>query len=202
MSTIALCPCDQIGKPAEVWFCEEHHAYGHGDARLTSVSQVIRTVLPTDYSMVDPAVLENARIRGERIDGYFMTYLSTGNVMTEAGERSDVVERLGRLITWWDKNGWNVTTQKIVHDDRVAGTLDLEVNEEFIIDLKCVSELQPAYKLQLGAYLVLGGYERAAILHCKKDRIRLVEYDGQDCKRQWRAAANWYHVQKELTKGN
>jgi hypothetical protein len=196
------CTCQTIGAPNEIRFCSDDHAYWLSDKRLTSVSAVIKAIFPTDYSMVDPAVLENARIRGERVDKHFTTYVTTGNVTIEPGERSDVVDRLSRLIDFWDKNGYNVTSaQKIVHDDTIAGTLDLEISDEYIMDLKCVSALQPAYKLQVGAYLSLGGYDRAAIIHVMKGKVKLVPYDAEECRGIWKRGVEWYKTMKALNGG-
>ena len=193
------CICSSIGAPQEIRFCREHHAYRFGDQELTSVSKVIRKVLPTDYSMVGPAVLENARIRGERVDLHFMTYLSTGNVTIPPGERSDVVERLGRLIDWWDKSGLTaIGTQMIVFSklDGIAGMLDITVDtregKTTVVDLKCVSALQPSYKLQLGAYLNYGGADECAIIHVTKDKVRWVDYDAVKCRTSWNKCKDWY----------
>lgn len=182
-------------------FCDTHHAYYVGIRRLTSVSAVIKRILPTDYSGVPPDVLETARIRGVAVDSYFSEYLRTGNVTIAAGERQDVLDRLTMLIPWWDKNGWQVMdVQRTVYSeaDGIAGTYDFAVNEETVYDLKCVSALQPSYALQLGAYLTYGGFEIAGIVHVTKDRVRLVKYDAARCRRQWRAIVEAWKVCQEL----
>ena len=46
---------------------EQYKTYFKGKQEFTSVGRVIKTLLPPAYDGVDPAVLEHARIRGERV---------------------------------------------------------------------------------------------------------------------------------------
>src|SRR5262245_18955913 len=70
------CTCQTIGAPKELRRCEEHHRYWLGDRQLDSVSKVIHTLLPTDFSAVPPLVLECARLRGIIVDTYFSEWLT------------------------------------------------------------------------------------------------------------------------------
>ncbi len=201
----SACLCECIGAPLAIRFCAEHHRYHFGDKQLVSVTQVIRTLYPTDYSMVDPAVLEKARIRGVLVDRYFCEYLKSGRVDVPQEEREDVKERLKILIPWWDNSGFEIyDVQQIVFskNDGVAGTLDIAVITKQgkcgVLDLKAVSSLQKSYQLQLGAYLSYSGADEAGIVHVTKDKCRLVHYDAETCKRQWRAIVTAYNVIQEL----
>ena len=194
------CRCGSIGAPKDIRFCEEHHRYWLGDSELASVSKVIKAVLPTDYSKVDAAVLEHARIRGERVDRYFSEYLRTGTVQVLPGEWKDVVERLSKLIPWWDTSGLQaLAVQEIVfsEEDGIAGMLDIRILDG-VIDLKVVSELQPAYALQLGAYLDYAGVNGAAILHASSNGVRLVNYDVRQCWQWWRSCVTWWKAMQEI----
>jgi len=204
-TAVAACACDSIGAPKEIRRCDEHHRYWLGDKRLDSVSHVIKTLIASDYSGVDPAVLETARVRGAAIDAYFCEYLQSGTVTVNAGERADVLERLERLISWWDESGLKATAvQQTVYSeaDGIAGTFDL-ATEDMIIDLKCVSKLMPNYGLQLGAYLCMDKQtfplRDAAILHVTKEKVRLVKYNAKKCRDQWKVAIAWYSMLKQLT---
>lgn len=204
-AVLDTCLCDSIGAPLAIRFCPDHHRYHFGDKRLVSVSEVIRTLYPTDYSMVDPAILENARTRGVLVDRYFCEYLKTGKVEVPWDERDDVKERLKILIPWWDRSGMEICdVQQIVFSkqDGVAGTLDIAVitkeGKAGVLDLKAVSSLQKSYQLQLGAYLSYSGADEAGIVHVTKDKCRLVNYDSDTCKRQWKAIITAFNVIQEL----
>lgn len=214
-----LCACQLIKRTdGLVWCCTECHRYWKNDKRLTSVSKVTNALLPTDFSGINPVVLECARLRGIFVDTYFCEWLADPlNVMPladvvpmvapkfpERGEQhaADTVQRIERLLEWWQKSGMRcLATQKVVHSevDGVAGMMDLSTDRG-IFDLKCVSELRPVYALQLGAY---ASYDDLApqgvgIIHVQKDRIKMVPYDPAKVRRQWRAAVDWFNTAKEL----
>ena len=217
-----VCVC-RLDVRQQIWRCP-HFRYWKVQRRFTSVSNIIHTVLPTDYSAVDAAVLENARVRGQFIDIYFSEWLTSPDVMLSPLEFRELITpdftrdtyknavehaedtrvRLERLLAWWGSSQLKAThVQHIVHSDAdgVAGTFDFGT-EEKIIDLKCVSQLQPSYALQLGAYLAMDEQKfplrDPAVLHVTKDKIKLIPYDGKKCKRQWQSAAAWYFTLQEL----
>jgi hypothetical protein len=208
----------------QVRLCPDHHKYFIGDRRLTAVSRVIHAMMPTDYSAVSPLVLENARLKGKFIDGYFSDWLESPQSMlglddfraqvephfsgddyaTPQKHANDAMQRLDMLLGWWQKQGYqHKAVQSIVYSeaDGIAGMFDI-ATEDKIIDLKCVSSLQPAYSLQLGAYLSYDPQKfplrDAAILHVTKERVKLVAYDAKKCKRQWQDCVGWYKTMMEL----
>jgi hypothetical protein len=215
----AICACQATPRADDiVWCCKACYRYWKGPHRLTSVSKVIHTLLPTDYSAINPVVLEGARLRGVFVDTYFCEWLTdpldviplrdVGSFIAPQfpvdGEKyaGDTMHRIEMLLEWWQKSGIKcLSAQKIIHsdDDGIAGTMDLSTDRG-IYDLKCVSRLQPAYGLQLGAF---ASYDDSAgqglgIIHCTKDRVRLVPYDAAKCKRQWRSCVSWFNTAKEL----
>lgn len=201
---VANCLCQSIGAPKQIRFCAEHHDYWLGDRQLTSVSKVIKTLLPTDFSAVPPDVLETARLRGQAVDFYFSEYLRWGNVTVHPGERSDVVDRLSRLIDWWERQRLEACAVQhtlFSEEDGIAGTCDV-MTDDLIIDLKNVSQLQPSYALQLGAYISMDSQKfplrETAILHVTKDTVKLIHYDSKTVKRQWRNCVSWFNTVKEL----
>src|SRR5215475_3399107 len=114
-----------------------------------------------------------------------------------------VVDYTDRLINWWLRKNWKATGIHQIRSDetyRIAGETDVET-EAFILDVKCVSELQPNYALQVGAYLTMDGKDRkGGIIHVTKDKIETVFFDSKKIQQQWQACASWYRTREELTK--
>jgi hypothetical protein len=208
----------------QVRLCPDHHRYWLSDRRLTAVGRVINALMPPDFSGIPPAVLENARLKGVLIDIYFSEWLESQEGMfpleefrlkiepifsrdkyaSAADHANDAMQRLDMLLEWWQKQGYqHKAVQSIVYSeaDGIAGMFDI-ATEDKIIDLKCVSSLQPAYSLQLGAYLSYDPQKfplrDAAILHVTKERVKLVAYDAKKCKRQWQDCVGWYKTMMEL----
>ena len=72
-----------------------------------------------------------------------------------------------------------------------------------IWDVKCVSQTQPNYSLQLGGYLSLSrnggfGVVNVGIIHVTKNGVRLVDYPAGKCADQWERALAWYQTLNEL----
>src|SRR5438876_7239342 len=195
------CVCG-LEERADIFRCP-HFRYFKGKKEFTSVGRVIKTLLPPAYDGVDPAVLEHARIRGERVDAYFSEYLRSGTVTLNAGEWQEVLNYLERLINWWDRQNLHATeVQKIVYSesDGIAGTLDIRTTGA-IYDVKCVSQCQPAYALQLGGYALYADSKNlpdVGIIHVTKNGVRLVNYTALHCAEQWANAVAWYQTLKEL----
>lgn len=198
------CSCGSICALKELRLCEEHHRYFLGDRRLSSVSSVINSVLPTDFSKIQEAVLENARERGEWVDRMFCRYLSLRsgeNFTTEPARSSDRMDYLERLIQWWDKSGLDaVATQQGVYSeaDGIAGTLDIRLSDGRILDLKCVAALRASYGLQLGSYWTMGAAEGIGILHVTKDNVKLIPYDHELWGVRWKTAVDWWKLKQQL----
>ena len=198
------CTCGSIGAPPEIRQCPEHFRYWLGDQRMASIGSVIKSVLPTDYSMVRPEVLENARLRGVFVDRWFCEYVMSGDIDVPAGVPKEYDDYLSRVINWWDKSGRKaMATQQIVWCamDGIAGMYDILI-DDMIVDLKCVSARQPSYELQLGAYASMADDMARevgiGILHVTKTDVRLVPYSTEDCRANWRAAVDWWKVKESL----
>lgn len=215
-----VCTCGLEIRP-EIWRCP-HHIYREGREQYDSVSHVIRAVYPVDYSSIEPAMLENARVRGVYIDLYYCEWLQSKDGLPTPTEFREIVEphfrqdswrspqehaedcriRLERLLNWSiSKNLQPVAVQKTVYDRRrkVAGTLDIRMPEA-IYDLKCVSELQSSYRLQLGAYAECDEDEvfEVGVIHVRKDRVCLKRYNLAECRKAWANCWNWYQTKRWL----
>ncbi len=218
----ALCDCKLI-VTNDIRLCAKCHSYYRGTRQYTSVSKVIKTLMPDTYSGIDPVVLETARLRGVFVDQYVSDWLRdptdiaplddvaamVAPLFPRDGEKyaQDVVRRIDRVINWWQRSGLKAEdVQRMVWSDRdgVAGTFDIGT-DAMILDLKNVASLSPSYQLQLGGYL---SYDKAetcrdpAVLHVTKDGIRLVEYDANACIEAWTAAITWFNTLKALNNGN
>lgn len=200
------CCCGSIGASG-LRYCATDHRYWMGDVELASVSRVIATVYPKkSWDGVDMAVVERARIRGERVDHYLSEYVAKGNVTLNPGEWKEVDQRLDIAVRWWDRNiRGTVHVQKILHSekDKVAGTADFVVGDS-VIDLKNTAQLEKSYKLQMGAY---GEYADAGSLHVLhvnpklyKEGCRLIPFDRDNCRALWRKAVTWFQTIREIEK--
>ena len=197
------CTCGSIGAPPKIRQCPEHFHYWLGDQQMASIGSVIKSVLPTDYSMVRPEVLENARLRGVFVDRWFCEYIMSGDIDVPAGALKEYDDYLSRVINWWDKSGLKAkATQQILHNAGIAGRFDIRIFGDMIVDLKCVSALQPGYKLQLGAYASMADDTAPGvgigILHVTKTAVKLVPYSVEDCRDSWLAAMHWWKVKESL----
>lgn len=153
VTALNTCVCGSIGAPNVVRFAECHHRYFRGDKQLASVSSVLRSIVPTDLSSIDPTVLENARDRGVAVDSLFSAYVLGKLNRIPAGTRLDAVNLFQKLRSWWIPHE-EVRSQVVLANDDVAGTCDLIIDGG-IWDLKATYNLAPAYALQVGLYGVL-----------------------------------------------
>lgn len=188
-----------------IGFREADHTYTHlpTGRSLTSVSSVIRRVYAyKDWSVIDPDVLENARVRGMLVDQLLAQYVSTGSLDTVAP--AQVAERLRAAHQVWESmfSGLFVEPQKILFslEDGVAGTVDFSIEDDIIADLKCTWSVEPSWILQLGAYAELSGARRAGIIHVNKSGGRWLEYDTTACRLYWRRALSWWRDSLEMEK--
>ncbi len=83
-SAVAVNDCScQWQKSPLMTLCPACHRYAKNGKEYTSVSRVIKALLPADYSAIDPVVLEIAKLRGIFVDTYFSEWLTDPlNVMT------------------------------------------------------------------------------------------------------------------------
>ncbi len=214
--SVMECFCQWNLEQPKIWLCPDCHRYRKGKTEYTSVSKVIKALMPADYAGIDPIVLEIARLRGVFVDRFISDWLIDQNdvlpleavrelttpLFPRDGElhAADTIHRIEMFCDWWIGKGWKATgVQKIVYNDmhRVAGTLDLRT-DGLVADIKCVSSLQPNYALQLGAYSMYDAASSVAIIHVTKDKVRLVEYDNQKCQAQWLNGLVWWQTAKEL----
>ncbi len=204
--------CDHatIGAPDAVEFFPCCHRYKRGDRCLTSVSKVIG-IWPekASWDNGDPYVMErvqDANARGVEVDSMLCDWLAgklAGEIPVDV-YRQDAADLFVKLMNWWPF-GANVKTQVILNDGEIAGMADLVVaSPSGIWDLKCVSELQPTYPLQIGGYVHLyhaeyGKYpERCGNIHVKKSLKvpKLVEYEPMTVASEFRIVRDMWRLVK------
>jgi hypothetical protein len=190
----------------------ESHIYSDETGReFTSVSRVISTVIAKSFEGVDPAVLANAAERGRRVEDYATEILKTGGCSIAAGEREDVVERVGGFWRWCEEAKPElIEAQKIVTDgELIAGSLDYAMligAGDYIVDLKCTASPEPSWALQIGAYVEMypkrPNYQPGcAVLHLNpkyKNGWIWREYDPMIVRSQWASALAWYRTLQTL----
>lgn len=197
--------------------CDAHHRYWDGSTELVSVSRVLYDVLPAkSWDGVDDAVIDYAALRGSTVDRLLCELLETGAATVPLLEgtnpsngmdlQSEIQGRMKAIIGWWEACSLTpLATQKMLSREGIAGTLDIQAVDNatargVVIDLKCVSKLQPVYELQLGAYLWLLNGEAldAAILHSTSTAVRFRSYDPVQAITRWQAALEWWKIRQLL----
>ncbi len=131
-------------------FREDTHEYFLDGKKLISVTQLMRKHgLSPDYSTVPAEVLKAKSERGTMIHAEIENYIKAGEIGFTA--------ELAEFIDYAHKNGVVYTeSEKIVHNDIVAGTVDLIIDGGTVADIKTTSTLhKEAVSWQLSIYAAL-----------------------------------------------
>lgn len=106
-------------KQNKATFREQDHTYTLGDKALISVTRLLKKHnLATDYSMVNPEILNAKATRGTLIHFEIEKYLETGEL--------GFTPELYAFLEWQKKNNIKVlASESVVNNDLVAGRLDL-----------------------------------------------------------------------------
>lgn len=187
---------------------EATHTYSDGTgAKLISVSSVLKRVLVKSWADVDPAVIENARERGVRVERYATEILRDGGCTIDHDERQDVQDRVAGFYAWYEATKpVFIDTQIRVSADGVAGTLDFVLNINamiHIVDLKCTASPEADWPIQVGSYSEMYPqcHTGTAVLHINPKFAKGYiwrPYDPETVRGQWRAALAWYRVLEAL----
>jgi len=153
---------------AKIKFDEQNHKYFLGKKELLSVTTLLKKHgLSTDFSdvMISPAVLEEARERGNKIHKEVSDWVKN-QIMPTTREAKRIVEILSNLATA------DLKSEYIVHNDEIAGTIDLSNGDKTIVDIKTgknVDMTACSWQLSLYEYLKKKIYKSLLILHFPKD---------------------------------
>ena len=137
-------------------FDEETHRYFDGEKELISTTRLMaKHGLSHDYSGVPEAVLRAKAERGSLIHKEIETYIKTGEIgfTIECWNFADYVEKMGAKV---------VGSEKIVHNDICAGTVDLFLidvdGKKWIADIKTTTRIhEDAVSWQLSIYNAMSG---------------------------------------------
>lgn len=131
-------------------FIEETHEYWLDDKKLISTTTLMQKHgLAPSYDGVDPAVLNAAAKRGTLIHEEIENYC----VKNEIG----FTDELSTFVDYVAENNIKVLANELlVHNDLVAGTIDLVLGDNTIADIKTTSTLHTdavSWQLSIYAYL-------------------------------------------------
>lgn len=155
-----------------IHFDEATHTYTLDDGRtLISVTQLMKKHgLATDYTGVKRDVLARAAERGTLIHKEIEEFIKTGAI----GFTPEMMAFRDYLI---EKDLCAIESEMIVHDDLIAGTIDLVLSprtflEKTIADIKTTKSLNKeavCWQLSLYNYLIGWEAEKAQALHFDED---------------------------------
>lgn len=135
---------------SEIRFIEETHTYLLGDKVLTPVTELMQKHgLAPSYEGVDPAVLKAKAERGTLIHKEIEDYCVKGEI--------GFTEELVQFIEYIHEHGIKVLfNELLVHNELVAGTIDLILGGNTIADIKTTAVLHMdavSWQLSIYAYL-------------------------------------------------
>jgi hypothetical protein len=130
--------------------------------RVPSVSEILKVSGMTDYSMVPPDVLENARRRGQAVDEW-LTALDEGLIDQDHEPDPEIagyVRGYKRFLRESDFKVEKIQTPMVSREWRFAGTSDrwgqfISTCRRSVLDIKCVARMMPETKAQLAGYALL-----------------------------------------------
>lgn len=202
-----MCSCEII--TATVNFCEHCHRYWLGGRELTSVTKVIKDVLPPAYDGVAQDTLEKARERGIVVDALITAYIrGEASANFPQVQFREVLEEAPPLFekfrVWFEAQKFKkAEAQVIVHDDEIAGTLDLYL-DGVVHDVKCTYNVMPSHHIQVAGYWQLGdsgimraGYGRVIHLTKRHNVARIMDVSPQSFE-DWRTVRNFWSLKRRL----
>jgi len=152
----------------KIKFIPETHQYFLGKKELTSITTLLkRHGLATDFSevMISPSVLADARDRGNKIHKEVSDWVKD-RIEPTTREAIRITNLLNTMATA------DLKSEYIVHNDEVAGTVDLSNGNKTIIDIKTGRNIDItacSWQLSLYEYLENKTYSDLLILHFPKD---------------------------------
>ena len=152
----------------KIKFIPETHQYFLGKKELTSITTLLkRHGLATDFSevMISPSVLADARDRGNKIHKEVSDWVKD-RIEPTTREAIRITNLLNTMATA------DLKSEYIVHNDEVAGTVDLSNGDKTLIDIKTGRKIDInacSWQLSLYEYLENKTYSDLLILHFPKD---------------------------------
>ena len=164
----------------KIKFIPETHQYFLGKKELTSITTLLkRHGLATDFSevMISPAILEEARNRGNKIHKEVSDWIKYRTEPT--------TEEAKQIIQWYNSQPnpkSDIESEKIIHNGEFVGTKDLSfrtIMVRTLADIKTgrnIDMVACSWQLSLYEYLDKVEYDRLYVLHTPKDAdLKIVE---------------------------
>ena len=153
----------------QLTFDQEKHLYYLDGRPIPGVTQVIRYFIPA--WRCDPWYLERGKAVHAAIALHIQGTLDESTIDPQIKGRVDALKRclLDCLMDPF-KSEWMMASERY----RFAGTLDCVTYGGFVVDWKGSIDL--ASKVQLGAYGVLSGKTKGALVECHDDGTYKMEY--------------------------
>lgn len=160
-------------------FIQDDHSYILNDKKLISVTQAMKKHgLSSDYSFVDPQILEASAEYGNLVHAEIENYIKNG-VVGFTKEFNDFVRLSAELGLVPEK----MASEVVVNNDLLAGTIDLVTmtkdGESVLVDFKTTTAVnKEACRWQLSLYERLYGqkFDRFYVFHLT-DKSRAIEVE-------------------------
>lgn len=190
-------------------FDEPTHTYTLGEQVLPSVTQILK-IVGDDFSMIAPAVLEHARMRGVAVHKCVQLDINDDLI-----EESVAPEIAGYLTAWrrFREEGqiksadFGEPERPLFHPTlRFAGTPDVPLffgGRWAVLDIKTAEQASPSWALQTAAYRELINVNTTKGEHLIEDRYSLrLRADGTYKLDQYKDRGDWGVFLSALTLTN
>ena len=164
--------------------------------RVPSVTEILKLCGLSDFSHVEPEVLERKRQLGLAVHEW-TEWLDEGRVSYRDTPAAEIAGYVDAYLRFRNEAAFEVsaTEQVVVNEKyRYAGTLDRAgyfrasstPNELAVLDLKCVAQVSPATRLQVAGYSLASGIKGRASLQLRADgTYRLARYRDDHDLQDW-----------------
>ncbi len=168
--------------------------------RWPSVTEVLKLAGLTDFSMVNPEVLENARLRGTAVHEW-LEMVDLGFMEADAEPDEEIDGYISAYLRFKDETGFTPTAveQKVRNDEySYCGTLDRRGTmngAEWLIDIKAVASVSAATALQTQGYAMCLStpHKRAALQLFPTGKYKLYPYEERNDLHDWLSAVRVAH---------
>lgn len=182
-------------------FQEDSHEYRLGDVVVPSVTQIIKAVVPTDFSFIKPEVLDRKRQIG--VATHKAIDLFIAGKLDEETLHEAVRPYFLSWLRWYELGAEIIQAEQRVYSPLgYAGTLDClcEIRgEPWLFDWKCTSRPEKAHRPQTAAYALTKpewkGRRAALYLNKNGGKPLLVEHEDSDFA-DWLAILRVYNYQR------
>lgn len=171
-------------------------AYRVAGIRVVSVTECLQIAGLTDFSGIDPEVLEKARQRGSEVHAWLE--MSNGGLLDGVEPDEEIAGYIAAYERFIRESGWKLwNAEKVVVNVlyRYAGTYDqvgTMNGERWLIDIKATAAVAPESALQTAAY------QAAMEEPCKRRGVLQLRPDGSYRLVSQSSRNDWHDFQAAL----